>query len=641
MANQRRKEAIVQRQAAVTARALADDRRIEADDQRQAALSAQGEAETARGQAETEKQQAIATLASSDFQEGINRLADPSTARAGLAFLARSARAGHTSAAIRIWTLFQHQPFWLPAEAATPATPFKKHLVAAETPPPFKVVTLKGKPTPPTWYAESADGMRCVTVVSDAIAGEGGNISFRFWEISGKPIGPWHELVYEGDYYLSGIVGAALSPDGRFAAIIASPWRQPQYAEVWDVNSGKKVGSAIPADGAQPNYQGGAFNDVWFEATGDGRPGPLLVTLTNRGNASIHSLEPDAEQPAMSSLLTHSHAQSVSGAAIDVAAGLFVSAAQDRSIRISRLFEEETNSWPIAVASGVTGLRVDAPDQISALLDDNSTIGWHLAKPPQVSSPEQKGLESNELAGLQKVWPEGENEAVPPPAPDRRGTLELRITNSSEVRAIDTLAEEKIVWQHRFSAPIAFARFLDDRKVLVQTEFFITEIWDIIRNAPVHPAINESALFEGETAADTVLLSSLSPDGKLSLTRSFQWVPPNVGVYGFTVWDLASAKPLTGRRVSYDNIATDEVPESHAEFSADGRFLLFGQSGKEVPKSVTASLQLVPPPAIAPLIPDLAEALAGQKLQPDGNLTPTPGESIKVLDAVAAALGKP
>lgn len=642
VANERRKEATLQRQAAVKASALADARRIEADEQRTFAVTAQGEAETARNLADSEKRQAVATLATSDFQEGINRLSDPGTASAGLAFLARSARAGHESAAIRIWTLFQHQPFWLPVEnKGTPPSPFQKHLATAEPQPAFQSVKLDGETLAPTWYAESEDGKRCVTVISNAIPGEGGHITFRFWETTGKPLGGWHELIYEGDNYLSGIVGASLSPDGRFAAIIASPWRMSQYAEIWDVNHGKKIGKSITADGAQPNYQGGAFNDVWFVSSGDKRPGPLLVTLSNRGNASVYALDAEEETASVSEVLVHPHAQSVMAAAINVDAGLFASASSDRSIRVSALFKEQVSSWPISAASAVSGLKIDSPEEISAL-SDNGTIGrWTFSKPPTISAPEQKSLTTNELPGLEKISPSAENEAAPPPPNDRRGNLELRVLNGSEVEVLETQPSGKALWNHRFSAPIAFVRFLDDRKVAVQTEFFVTEIWDISQNARVYPVIDEAPLFDGETAADTVLLSSLSPDGKLALTRSFQWVPPNMGVYGFALWDLASGKPLTERRVSYDNIATDEVPESHAEFSGDGKFLLFGQYGKEVPKSVNAYLQLIPPAAVLPLIPDLAEALAGQKLQADGNLAPIGTNPASVRDAVLKVLTAP
>lgn len=642
MANEKRKEATLQRQAAVKAGALADARRKEADEQRGFAVTAQGEAETARNRADTEKRQAVATLATSDFQEGINRLADPSTAHAGLAYLARAARAGHESAAIRIWTLFQRQPFWLPSEnQGAPPAPFQTHLATAEPRPAFQNLKIDGESLAPKWYAESADGKRCVTVVSNSVPGEGGHIAFRFWETSGKPLGAWHEMVYEGDYYLSGIVGAELSPDGRFAAIVASPWRTPQYVEVWDVNSGKKVGESITADGAQPNYQGGAFNDVWFVSSGGKRPGPLLVTLTNRGNASVYSLEAEDETSSMTQLLLHPHAQSITAAAIDVDAGLFTSAAADRSIRISPLFEEQTPTWPIAAASGVSGFSISSSEKINVLLDDGTTAGWALSKPPAIPAPEQKTLTTNESPGFEKIGSGGGNETAPPPPIDRRGTLDLKVVNGSEVQAIETQSAGKVVWNHRFSAPIAFVRFLDDRKVSVQTEFFATEIWDISQNVRVHPVIDEAPLFDGETAADTVLLSSLSPDGKLALTRSFQWVPPNVGVYGFALWDLASGKPLTERRISYHNIATDEIPESHVEFSGDGKYLLFGQYGKDVPKSVNAWLQLTPPAAVQPLIPDLAESLAGQKLQPDGNLTPMTASPSPVRDAVLKTLAAP
>src|SRR5690606_448136 len=129
MANERRKEADIQRREAEAQRKEADSQRKEADTQRVEADSQRKSAVDARGVAENEKRQAIATLAASDFQEGINRLANPTTARVSLAYLARAARAGHAGASTRIWTLFQQRSFWLPDAASTSApVVFQHHL---------------------------------------------------------------------------------------------------------------------------------------------------------------------------------------------------------------------------------------------------------------------------------------------------------------------------------------------------------------------------------------------------------------------------------------------------------------------------------------------------------------------------------
>ena len=295
MANERRKEAEIQRREAEHQRSEANTQRQQAETQRQAAIEA-------RGLAETEKRQAVATLAASDFQEGVNRLAEPNTARGGLAYLARSARAGHESAATRIWTLFQQRSFWLPDSTDTPPAAATRHLQAMKPRAAFESVELDGEQVAPTWYAESGDGERCVTVVSTAEAGEGA-ITFRLWNTSGVPLGPWHKLNYVGENYLSGIESAVLSDDGRFVAIIAAPWRAPQFLEVWDVNKGARVGDPIPADGGHPNYQGGAFTDAWFTPQEKESIGPLLVTLSNRGNACVHQppfSPPPVRPPALS-----------------------------------------------------------------------------------------------------------------------------------------------------------------------------------------------------------------------------------------------------------------------------------------------------------------------------------------------------
>ena len=616
----------------------ADAQRNEANTQRQQADTQRKAAEEAKGVAENEKRQAVATLAASDFQEGVNRLAKPATARAGLAYLARSARAGHESAGVRIWTLFQQVPFWI-ADANKNIPPVNEpHLVNRKPPEKFATVLLDGQKVEPTWYAESADGKRCVTVVSTAEAGEG-PITFRVWETNGKPIGNWRTIDYQGDNYLSGIVSATLSDDGRFVAVVASPWRAPQYLEVWDVDMGLRVGDPIAAEGGHPNYQGAVFNDVWFtpaEKNGIG----MLVTLSSRGDATVFRYDADAGNPSIWKHAVNAHDQPVSIGVMDAERKLFASVAVDRSIRVMDLMTGEAVGWPLSAPGVVTGLAIDAADHLTARLDDGKAVSWRLLQPAKAAAAMQTKLVFTKDKSLQKNFDadDDSNKSAPVIADQQDGRT-LRITGDSDLEWIDTTKPgNPAVWRRHFPAVIAHARFCGDQRVLVQTGFFGTELWDIEKDSPVHPAIDESALFTADHRSDTPLLSSLSPDGKLMLTRSFFWEPPNLGTYAFTVWDTTTGKAVTEPLRTVDNVAIDQPEPNHAEFSADGNHLLLGRAAEDEKPDVTRSLQLRPPAAVIPMLPDLGEALGGFRLKSDGSLEPPAENPAGPIEKAATAI---
>ncbi|MES2659738.1 MAG: toll/interleukin-1 receptor domain-containing protein [Verrucomicrobiota bacterium] len=621
---------------------VANERRKEADIQRRDANIQRQSAVTARGVAETEKRQAVATLAASDFQEGINRLAKSTSARSGLAYLARSARAGHASAATRIWTLFQERSFWLPEAAPAMIPPANSHHLEPAMPrPDFAQVDIEGEAVEPTWYGESGDGLRCVTVVSTAEAGDG-SITFRFWEISGKPLGPWLTLDYEGDNYLSEIISVTLSDDGRYAAVVASPWRAPQYVEVWDVDKGVRIGEPIPADGSHPNYQGGAFTDLWFLPREEEAPGPLLVTLSNRGNASVTRIIANPDSPDLFPITTNAHEQPAQLAEVDLISKVFISTAADRSIHVSSLETGEPLGWPLAADRTVTGIRVDSSDGFSIRLEDGKARTWRLLVPFKAPVPAQAALTTNNAKGLHKVWPAGDEEEVPtakkPVAADQSGNRQL-IVDDAELKIISPdKPDDDAEWSRRFSSPIVHARFYGNDSVVAQTEFFSTEIWNVRNDVLLHPVIDEAALFTADTSSDTVLLSSLSADGTLALTRSFFWDPPNVGIYSITVWDTATGKPVSDRIRLIDDVAADETAPNHAEFGSDGKFLLFGRSGEDAKPEITGSLQLVPPISVQPFIADLAEVLGGLRLKVDGNLELANEKPWPLLEQVNKAL---
>lgn len=633
-ANEKRKDADAQRHEA-------DRQRNEADTQRQQADAQRRAAEEAKRVAETERRQAVATLAASDFQEGVNRLSKPATARAGLAYLARSARAGHESAGVRVWTLFQQVPFWITDSNKQTPRVYEPHLVNRKPPEKFATVLLDGQKLEPTWYSESADGRRCVTVVSTADAGAG-PITFRVWETNGKPIGGWRTIEYKGDTYLSGIVSATLSEDGRFVAVVASPWRAPQYLEVWDVDKGVRVGDPIPAEGGHPNYQGAVFNDLWFTPADKNGIG-MLVTLSSRGDATVFRYDADPESPSFWKHAVNSHDQPVLIGVMDVERKRFASAAADRSLRVMDLMTGEAVGWPLSAPGVVTGLAIDSADHLTARLDDGKAVSWRLSGPAVAAAAAQTKLMLTKDGALQKNFDadEDSNKSAPVIA-DQQERRTLRIAGDSDLEWIDTTKPgDPARWRHHFPAAIAHARFCGDQRVLVQTEFFGTELWDIQQDAPVHPAIDESALFTADHRSDTPLLSSLSPDGKLVLTRSFFWNPPNCGIYAFTVWDAATGKAVSEPVRVIDDGMTDPPGPNHAEFSADGNHLLLGSSGGSEEPDVTQSLQLRPPASVIPLLPDLGEALGGFRLKTDGSLEAISGSPTELIEKVKSEMAKP
>lgn len=587
-------------------------------------------ASAAKKLAVQEKLRVITTLANSDFQEGANRLQDAVTAPAGMAYLARSARAGDERAATQIWALYQQQPFWIPTAKTDPLPIPERHLKSLTLPKNFRTVDLNGEAVAPTWFAKSADGKRCITVVSKGDAGEG-PITFRFWTLYGNPIGEWQKLDYQGDNYLYGIAGAVLSEDGRFAAIIGQPWRDSQYIELWDVEKGRRIEGidAPKADGSMPNYQGGTFVDLWFASWKAGTPGPLFVTLSNRGDAVVYRLIVDSDDASLIELGRNSHQRALVQATVDDDADLFLSAAEDQSIRACRITDGASVGWPLTVDGTVTALKINGAEGITASLTGGKSTGWTLLKPTQSPLPAQARLTFTQDKALQKQW--GDEKDGDEITGDTRGKEKLRIVNEKVVEL--SAADGKSLWKHSFPSAMRYARFFDEEKIVVQSTDFITEVWDVKINAPVYPRIDETRLFTESYRSDTVLLSSLSPNGKFMLTRSFFWNAPNVAIHNFTVWDTTTAKPVI-TPIQIVNSGFDDAPlPNHAEFSSDGAFLFLGLSEGTKDK-VLLGIQLEPPSEVLPRMPNLAEALGGFTLKSDGGLEAVKSNRKAVIEAV-------
>lgn len=588
-------------------------------------------ADDAKVVAEQERQQAVLTLANSDFSEGANRLRDPNTAGAGIAYLGRSAAAGKESAQQRLWISAQQQPFWIPSEGSE-ISDNPRHLVSKAIPQHFQTVKIGEESYAPTWYFESADGQRCVTVVSKAIPGEGGPITFRFWTREGEAIGDWHQLDYTGDYYLQEITGVALSHEGHYAAVIAQPSRVPQYIQVWDVDTGKATDDKISARGWMQDTQSGAFTDVWFTPYKKGESQPLLVTMSDQGSAEVHRVIDNPSGPSLFPLAKNTHSRGVLQAVVDEKAQIFVSAASDQSIQVSSIVEHRPLAWPIRTEATVKALQVSEEGRITARLADGNLVAWELHKPLQIAIPEGMELADREDKGMQKQF----EESAPKDEPrieQKRGNLSLQIREQRIVELVDvSRSESDPLWRHQFTSPIVHARLHGDDRVIIQTQDYVTEIWNHQDDVSVFPAIDESSLFTEDQRSDTILLSSLSPDGRLLLTRSFLWSPPNSGMSIFTVWDVASGKPLSDPIRIEDDIAQEEPTPNHAEFSADSQFLLLGRD-KGSAKPIQA-VQLTPPEKIRAILPKLAEAMSGLHLTEEGNLIPSAVDAQKTWESM-------
>ena len=432
-------------------------------------------ADEARNVADAEKQRAVETLAASDFLEGTTRLAKPATARSGLSYLARSARAGHQAAVGRIWTLWQQESFWVPSQNPPDSviSPEKPHLQPANVPPLFATVTPEGEPVAPTWYAESPDGKRCVTIVSASLAGEG-PLAFRVWTTAGEPLTGWLAIDYRGENYLSTIDSAIFSDDGRFLAVLATPWRAPQFVQIWDVNEGQPLGEPISAGGGHPNYQGGAFNDVWFSPHLPSAIGPLLVTLSNRGSASVYRIDA-SDEPSLWLAFTNEHDQPVNRGIIDPELQIFVSAAVDGTVHIANLGVEKSVGWPVKIEGTAAALRINNDREFSVLLENGGVRTWELVGPTPAPLPAQTKLESGKDNDLQRQWDSDEKSTGAAVVLDQRNGKELR-SSGRKVELIDTATPGALrLWEHQFPAPVVIARFIDDTQVLIQTSFFTTE----------------------------------------------------------------------------------------------------------------------------------------------------------------------
>jgi WD40 repeat protein len=593
------------------------------------------EATRQRNRAERSAAAALEALASTHLREGLNRLTKPETSAEGLAYLAQAVRLARLPLAeTRLWTIFQQRQFWLEAPSSGPPPQPAPVVDQKKIDPRFISVVFNGKHLAPALFARSADGRVCVTIVNGEDMSDTERHHFRVWRSDGTAITPWLTVANDYEKDVRSLDGAYLSPDGSFVAIVAFAWRQPEYLEIWNTKTKKRVGAAIEATGRSPHHQNVIFGKVAFltrpSATGDSDD-LLLLTASNRGDASLFNVSDDDYELVGRC----SHAAYVAAAEVDEKGQWLMSASSDNEVRVYDLQQRKPVGHPFFAPRPVQSLQRSVPDHLRLGFDQTTGMDYQLSALIQLPLPvgplrhiDEGKSDNGDLEG-------GPN-ALPSPSP---GTILARSADNR--RAVSSTASDEVavfeqrkegqpseLWRHRFSSPLFAARFTSDgSKVVLQTSTFTTEIWDAANGRRIGTPIEETRLFAENEIPGRPLLSMLGSNGDVLLTRSFFWDPPNSGNFWFTVWDVATGLPLLDR-IHTEEGADDPVEINHAELSDDQRFLLLGRN--EHPDAAIRCLQIAVPSAVKDLLPDAAEGLGGFKLEKDGSLSPVTGRLEKV-----------
>jgi WD40 repeat protein len=590
-------------------------------------------AEQKQGEANQERDRALQALANTHLREGLNGLTKPETSAEGIAHLAQAVRIARLPLAeTRLWTIFQQRQFWLDVASASPppryVSPDQRTID-----PRFIAVTFNGKHVRPSFFARSADGRVCVTIVNPAEPGETQPLHFRVWRSDGTPVMPWQTTAdaYEKD--VRALDGAYLSDDGTFVAVVAFAWRQPAYLEIWNTRTKKRVGPTIEATGRSPNHQNVGFGKVQFlsrHARDSNATSCLLLTASDRGDASLYEVMEDSYD-----LLGRcSHAADVTAAEIDDKEQWLVSASSDREVRVCDLRQNKPIGHPFLAPQKVQSVKHSAPDKLSIGLGENNGAEYQLSSLLTVASPMVPLQHTADSERDDKV-PEGGPNALPLPSPgtvltqSHNGVLVVRSISPNEIAIVEARknGQSRQQWSHRFGAPVFAARFeSNDSRVVIQTSTFVTEIWDPLKNQRIGAPIDEGRLFADNEIPGRPLLSMLDARGDRLLTRSFFWDPPNAGNYWFTVWDVATGLPLMDRMHTYEGI--DDTDVNRAEFSDDQKMLLLGDMSH--PEKPAKCLQLDLPDSLKDLLPSAAEGLGGLKLEADGSFSAVTQRADKV-----------
>ncbi len=571
----------------------------------------------------------VRALAGSDFIRGSTLLRDDRRVATGLAHLARAARrAAYRPARIRLWTLLQERAFWVPAENAASDIPPLPRDGGGESPPPgFETVSFEGAKVQPLIVVRSPDR----SLVAVAVAGPPGEEKPRvrvFEAARGgapRPRTGWIEPSYEGDQRIWTIRALTFSPDGRFLAVNAERWREPDSVEVFDLEAGRAVGKPLIASGEGSQFQYAAFRGVALVAggvRGYDADWPLLVTASARGAAAVHVVV--SEWNDLVPLAWAGHASPVVVATVDREREWLLSASDDGEVRVTRLDGGEAIGNVLQTAPAARALVRTGPRRLAARLADGSTAAWDLlerldrsrarGRPDVPPSPRGFDLER----GLEDASLEGP------------GGLRLVTRADGTVR---TERDGARVGERRFPPDLRYVGIARHGFAVVTTDGrFVTEVWSPDLTRRLGPAIHEASLFRPREVPERMPAVDVDVAKGLVLTWSHYWDAPNLALYWRTVWDLETGVPLSDRAAFGDDGSdlAEKTAVDAARLAADGDAVLqLGGPAKQA-RAVRSRLELEPPAAARAWLPDLAEAIGGVTIDERGNAVPLPERAARL-----------
>jgi len=575
--------------------------------------------------AEASRKETTQVLATSDFRLGSDLADDPETAADGIAYLSRAARSGDNRAERRLWTMLQQRSFWVPASAtAAPVTPPPAATIPEDVAARFASVDFDGQHMAPSSIAISGDGQRVFTAAGNPT--EMIPIKIKVWTRDGVAITDWWEPPYRGDIYLSEVSGH-LSQDGKFLAVEMLGWRETAYLVVYDLERMVELGADIVASGLLPQAQSQPFTSVQFverEAIGDAEARLYLFAAAAKGDAAVYELSGDE----FYEIGRNRHRAPVSTASLDAGQTWLMSAAGDRTVRVSTLHTGESVGNLLFAEQPVAALSGDGQGILTLVAADGSNAGYSLKAPvKRTISPRPKPAESDAAHQEACLRP---NDRYADPVTTLAHPSGLTLTMEPGRRVgVAAAGLPKAVSPAFVSDIEVVCASADGKLVAVTTTDFRTEIWTADFAGRVGQPLDEKRRFGDGLTPDKTDWVQLSADGRTALVRSSFWDPPNVDYFWLNVWDIDSGLPLIDRVQMADDGLTDGVIRSATLDQQSGHLIYIGDAAM-----VPQSIEVAPPAQVAALLPQYSEAIAGQTIDSEGIAVAVPDRAERLAAGV-------
>ncbi len=662
--------------AAIVAGLLAYVNGKEAEEQRDVAKNRQAEAEEQRTLA-TDR----ARMLSDNylFKDGSTLLGQSATANDGLAYLARAVREhAHQTSANRLLTFMQQRPVWMLEDigeaAAQPKSPARATVVLPQG---FQGPVLAGNEEPgkADLRVKGPQGQVAVSWCEDLDApnsshhqGQGLH-HFRVWDARGQPLTEWLFPDYEADHWVSDIKRMVFSPDGRYLAVTVGRWREAEYLLVYEIKTGKAIHEALIAAGEGANSQGVEFTEIFFTPSVEDMTASKCQFVAGTSRGEVYWMQvyvskragPEAEEARAYESMKLSHRAAIRAVYVmHEGEEKLVTASEDGEVRFAVVQGEivippephlKLNRAVTRITDGGGGtlLMESNGRQYRGTMIKPVSIGRELsAKKSTVTArieADPKGVAI--WKGNEKIYKLiFEKEVIT--ADVQEPPLSLRVKLADGLIQTFYLSDGKAVLaagargHEVMLAPNDWAQkheMLGLIEAVVPTEkegCFIVATRDMVYQVfgrgveePLSKQMDERRLFHQGGVASGIDRFLLSPSGKVMLSRSKFWSPPNLMMNWITLWDCASGEPLSDR-ITFADEGTGSGEESELFAVSDDAATLYG------------SVVYRATPEMFAVLADLASHLAGLELDAKGELrrTPQSREEVGRLQKRLVEMGK-